>query len=69
MKGQYALNRGTGRLHAISCCHVSDTMRYDVSFSVEELLMNHPKKAVCCKHCLKQDEKAQKLVDEHNGKL
>lgn len=68
MSGKYVMNFENGKLHTLSCRCVPDMVDYHVSVDVEKLLTIYSGKTSYCDVCLKNDEKAQKLVDAHNQK-
>lgn len=66
---KYALNKRNRKLHAITCKRVKDTFSYIAENSLNALLDETEGKISCCKICLKNDEKAQTLVEAHNQKI
>lgn len=66
---KYTLNRGSGTLHRESCAFARDIFHLEKAFLVEELLERYPKRIVCCGKCLKNDDKAQKIVEMHNKSI
>ena len=69
MVAKYVINKGTRKLHAVTCRTVKDSVGYSAGSDLNTLLEETDSKISCCKVCLKDDEKAQAVVEAHNRKI
>lgn len=69
---KYAFNKQNRKLHASTCKKVNDTFGYVEESDLCAFLAETEEEISWCKICLKNDDKVQALVEEHNriiGKL
>ena len=69
MVAKYVINKGTRKLHAVTCRTVKDSVGYSSGSDLTTFLEATDSTISCCKVCLKDDEKAQALVEAHNRKI
>ena len=56
MVAKYVINKGTRKLHAVTCRTVKDSVGYSAGSDLNTLLEETDSKISCCKVCLKDDE-------------
>ena len=66
---RYSINPTAKSLHKQGCRHIKGAFISNENQNLSELLASYPKPLKLCKVCLKNDLKAQELVQEHNQKL
>ena len=69
MVAKYVINKGTKKLHPVTCRTVKDPVGYSAGSDLNTLHEEADSKISCCKVCLKDDEKAQAFVEAHNRKI
>ena len=66
---RYSINPTAKRLHRQGCRYIRGAFISNENQNLSELLAGYQNPLKCCKVCLKNDVKAQELVQEHNQKL